>query len=105
MPAPTSRRGRRLGRSSTMIGRGSAASVLGRDDVAALLAQAFDTQPLDGKRVLVIVPDGTRTAPIPLFFELLYQAIGGPPARPGLPTPPRPPPPHMAQRHLPPARA
>lgn len=64
-----------------MIGRGSASGVLGRDDVAALLAQAFDAQPLDGKRMLVIVPDGTRTAPIPLFFELLYQAIGGRVAR------------------------
>ncbi|HEX8036164.1 MAG TPA: lactate racemase domain-containing protein, partial [Ktedonobacterales bacterium] len=59
-----------------MIGTGSATSVLERDAVAALLAQAFDKQPLDGKRVLVIIPDGTRSAPIPLFFDLLYQTIG-----------------------------
>jgi lactate racemase len=59
-----------------MIGTGSATSVLERDAVAALLAQAFDKQPLDGKRVLVIIPDGTRSAPIPLFFDLLYQSIG-----------------------------
>ncbi|MGZ3676701.1 MAG: lactate racemase domain-containing protein [Ktedonobacterales bacterium] len=59
-----------------MIGAGSATSVLGRDEVAALLAQAFDQQPLDGKRMLVIIPDGTRSAPIPLFFDLLHQTIG-----------------------------
>ncbi len=29
-----------------------------------------------GKRVLVIIPDGTRTAPIPLFFRLLYEQLG-----------------------------
>jgi nickel-dependent lactate racemase len=28
------------------------------------------------KRVLVIIPDGTRTAPIPLFFRLLYEQFG-----------------------------
>ena len=32
--------------------------------------------PLEGKRVLVIIPDGTRTAPIPLMFRLLYEQIG-----------------------------
>jgi lactate racemase len=31
---------------------------------------------LDGKRVLVIIPDGTRTAPIPLLFRLLYEQSG-----------------------------
>lgn len=59
-----------------MIGAGSVTSVLGRDEIATLLARAFDEQPLDGKRVLLIIPDGTRSAPIPLFFDLLYQTIG-----------------------------
>jgi lactate racemase len=31
---------------------------------------------LTGKRVLVIIPDGTRTAPIPLMIRALYRAIG-----------------------------
>jgi nickel-dependent lactate racemase len=26
--------------------------------------------------VLVLIPDGTRHAPIPLFFRLLYQELG-----------------------------
>ncbi|EQD69129.1 hypothetical protein B1B_05457, partial [mine drainage metagenome] len=32
---------------------------------------------LDGKRVLVIVPDSTRHAPIPLMFRLLHELLQG----------------------------
>jgi len=31
---------------------------------------------LDGKRVLIIIPDGTCTAPILLLFRLLHEQIG-----------------------------
>src|SRR5258707_14157081 len=57
-------------------GKGSTTQTLTSDDVQTLLAATLDTLPLDGKRVLVIIPDGTRTAPIPLFFRLLYEHIG-----------------------------
>ena len=59
-----------------VIGHGTIDATLKPDDVRHLLAQACDPLPLDGKRVLVIIPDSTRTAPIPLFFRLLYEAIG-----------------------------
>jgi nickel-dependent lactate racemase len=59
-----------------MIGQGSIEKALSQDDVRTLLAQGFDQLPMDGKRVLVIVPDGTRTAPVPLMFRLLYEQIG-----------------------------
>lgn len=59
-----------------LIGRGAPDTVLTDDDVQQVLAEAFDSQPVDGKRVLVIIPDGTRTAPIPLIFRLLYEQIG-----------------------------
>ena len=59
------------------VGQGVAEVELTNQDVQRLLGQAFDSQPLDGKRVLVIIPDGTRTAPIPLIFQLLYEQIGG----------------------------
>jgi nickel-dependent lactate racemase len=39
--------------------------------VQAHLYKALDPLPLDGKRVLVIIPDGTRSAPIPLLFPLI----------------------------------
>ncbi len=59
-----------------VIGKGSVTETLSPDEVQSLLAKALDPLPLDGKRVLVIIPDGTRTAPIPLMFRLLYERIG-----------------------------
>ncbi len=59
-----------------ILGKGSITETLTAGDVQQLLAQACDPLPLDGKRVLVIIPDGTRTAPIPLLFRLLYEQLG-----------------------------
>src|SRR3954451_18996716 len=59
-----------------IIEQGSTTGTLSDADVATLLARALDPMPLDGQRVLVIIPDGTRTAPIPLMFRLLYEQIG-----------------------------
>jgi len=41
-----------------------------------LLARALDPLPLDGKRILAIIPDSTRTAPLPMMFRLLYERLG-----------------------------
>ncbi len=59
-----------------LLGKGTATTTLTRDDVHDLVAQACEQLPVDGKRVLVIIPDGTRTAPIPLFFRTLYANLG-----------------------------
>jgi nickel-dependent lactate racemase len=59
-----------------VLGKGSTTETLTIEDVQQLIAQACDPLPLDGKRVLVIIPDGTRTAPIPLFFSLLHEQLG-----------------------------
>lgn len=59
-----------------LLGKGSIDLELTPDDVRGLLAQAFGAMTLTGKRVLVIIPDGTRTAPIPLMFRLLYEEVG-----------------------------
>ena len=45
-------------------------------EVEQTLARAFANVALDGKRTLVIIPDGTRTAPIPLLFALLGETLG-----------------------------
>lgn len=58
------------------VGLGSSTETLGDDGVREILARALQPMDLDGKRVLVIIPDGTRTAPIPLMFRLLYEEIG-----------------------------
>lgn len=59
-----------------MIGHGSTTQTLQASQVQQLLAQAFDPIPLDGKRVLVIIPDNTRTAPMPLMFKALHAQLG-----------------------------
>jgi len=58
------------------IGKGSINQTLTSGDVEQLLAEACEALPVDGKRVLVIIPDSTRTALIPLFFRLLYEQLG-----------------------------
>ena len=50
---------------------------LSESDIRQLIAQAFELASIDGKRVLVIIPDSTRTAPIPLFFRLFHRVLSG----------------------------
>jgi len=59
-----------------VIGQGSTTATLTELDARQLIAQAFDRIAIDGKRVLVIIPDSTRTAPIPMMFKFLYEQIG-----------------------------
>ena len=49
---------------------------LTEDDVRAILRQGLARIDLAGARVLVVIPDGTRTAPIPLMFRLLEELLG-----------------------------
>src|SRR5438045_6882158 len=48
---------------------------LTRDEVRNFVAEASSQLSLKGKRVLIIIPDGTRTMPMPLMFELLQEKI------------------------------
>ncbi|NLE77779.1 MAG: DUF2088 domain-containing protein [Chloroflexi bacterium] len=59
-----------------VIGKGYDDGVVTEEQARALLAQALEPLRLQGKRVLVIIPDGTRTAPVPLFFRLFDEALG-----------------------------
>ncbi len=60
-----------------VIGRGSTTAYLGEEDVRELVVAALAPADLDGKRVLVILPDSTRTAPIPRFFRLFHEILWG----------------------------
>ena len=44
-------------------------------EVEQIVIQGLNSLPLKGKRVLVIVPDSTRTMPVPLFFRLLVRHL------------------------------
>ena len=65
-----------------MLGKGSTTATVTTEDIQALLADADDEFRIGigpeevSKRILVIIPDGTRTAPIPLMFRLLYEQFG-----------------------------
>ena len=56
-----------------MIGTGSKETFLGESDLRAIVKKAGEEISLSGKRVLVIIPDGTRTMPMPLMFRLLQE--------------------------------
>jgi nickel-dependent lactate racemase len=60
-----------------LVGTGRTSGHLSEEQVRELLWEALEQEEWQGKRVLVIIPDGTRTAPLPLFFRLLHQALGG----------------------------
>ncbi len=60
-----------------VIGEGSPDRYLSADDVRRIVAMAFASASVDGRRVLVIIPDGTRTMPMPLMFEVLDETLGG----------------------------
>ncbi len=45
--------------------------------VRAIAAPFLDSLALDGKRVLLVVPDATRSAPIGLLFKTIFDQIGG----------------------------
>ena len=46
-------------------------------EIARVLDAAWPADRFRDKRVLVIVPDGTRTAPVGMIFHGLYDRIGG----------------------------
>ncbi len=58
-----------------IIGQGFTDRTMQETEARALLAEALDAQPLDGRRVLVIIPDGTRSGPIDLFFRLFHELL------------------------------
>lgn len=59
-----------------LIGKGNEDRYLAESEIRELTAAALANAKLDGKRVLIIIPDSTRTAPIPLMFRLFYEYLG-----------------------------
>ncbi len=58
-----------------VIGNGDASGILTDRQIRQIIADACAAMDLDGKRVLVIIPDHTRTCPLPLVSRLLYEQI------------------------------
>ena len=46
------------------------------DEVAEIVSRTCPVEQYRGKRVLLVIPDGTRTAPVGLLFKILFEQIG-----------------------------
>jgi nickel-dependent lactate racemase len=58
-----------------VIGKSATSGALSEADIEAAVAAGLARLDLAGKRVLVIIPDATRTMPLPLFFRLLTRHL------------------------------
>ena len=58
------------------VGTGSTETYLNEDEIRAILTEALGQVVLDGERVVVIIPDSTRTSPMPLMFRLFCELLG-----------------------------
>jgi len=59
------------------IGEGYTDRFLSDEDIKSLVAASLESANLAEKKVLLIFPDHTRTAPIPLMFRTLYDLLAG----------------------------
>ena len=53
----------------------STETYLTEEEIERIVVEGLEKLPLEGKRVLVIVPDPTRTMPLPMFFRLLTRHL------------------------------
>ena len=61
---------------ANVVGRGVPEGYLAADELAGIARAGLAQLPVDGRRVLVVIPDGTRTMPMPLMFETLERELG-----------------------------
>jgi nickel-dependent lactate racemase len=59
-----------------VIGKGNPSSHLNDFDLGQIVEESLTATDLDGKRILVLIPDGTRTMPMPLMFDLFEKHLG-----------------------------
>src|SRR5687767_11201845 len=58
------------------VGIGVPEGYLSREQLDTVAREGLAALPVDGRRVLVIIPDGTRTMPMPMMFSLLERELG-----------------------------
>ena len=62
-------------RTTTTSSIGAPDQVLGEKTVREFVVAALNAEDLDGRSVCVIVPDGTRSCPLPLLMSAVHQAL------------------------------
>jgi lactate racemase len=58
-----------------IMGKGFENEVIDESTAFDLCAQAFSQKKIDGKKVLFIIPDNTRSGPIDMFFRIVYKLL------------------------------
>ena len=48
---------------------------LSDSEIESIIVHSLEALPLAGQRVLILIPDSTRTMPLPLFFRLLVEHL------------------------------
>ncbi|NDJ54581.1 MAG: DUF2088 domain-containing protein, partial [Chloroflexi bacterium] len=61
---------------SQLVGFGYVDRFLKDEEIRTLLTAFFERYPMSDKRVLFIIPDSTRTAPVDRIFRVIQQLIG-----------------------------
>ncbi|RPJ84509.1 MAG: DUF2088 domain-containing protein [Acidobacteria bacterium] len=61
---------------NTVVGGGAPGASLDLQQLRRILSEGLSPLRLDGRRVLVIIPDGTRTMPMPAMFDALDELLG-----------------------------
>jgi nickel-dependent lactate racemase len=59
-----------------IIGKENIARHEMKGEIARLSGEALSQLPLERKRVLIIIPDATRHAELPLFFRTIFEILG-----------------------------
>jgi nickel-dependent lactate racemase len=58
-----------------VVGAGHTNRYLSTDEIAQIVRDGLAPLAVDGRRVLVLIPDGTRTMPLPLMFDALEREL------------------------------
>jgi len=59
------------------IGKGYEDRYLSEGEIRDILTKALGQVAVEGEAIVVVIPDSTRTAPIPLMFRLFNELLGG----------------------------
>jgi lactate racemase len=59
-----------------VVGQGRVEGYLEPAELARQLRDGLSRLPVDGRRVIVLIPDGTRTMPMPAMFDALDRELG-----------------------------
>ncbi len=58
-----------------IIGRSVTEGYLSRDEIETIVSGGLEALSLDGRRVLIVIPDRTRTLPMPYIFSLFDELL------------------------------